>query len=93
MSKNYKPKPTAEEIIDAAVAEDIVEEITELLVAEEIVSTPLVQASTYTVVDGDTYAALGKKFAKSGETSFAAAQRIHSANGGKTLITGTAVNI
>jgi hypothetical protein len=52
---------------------------------------PAAVKKDYVVSDGDTYAMLGKKFVKSGETPFEAANRIMTANGGKALVAGEVV--
>jgi len=69
-------------------AEETVEEIIEAAVVQTVA-----KAGTYIAVEGDTYAGLGKKFVKSGETPFQAAQRISAANGGRSLTTGTVVTL
>lgn len=52
---------------------------------------PAAMKKDYVVAEGETYAMLGKKFVKSGETPFEAANRIMAANGGKALIAGEVV--
>jgi len=52
---------------------------------------PAAVKKDYVVAEGDTYALLGKKFVKSGETPFEAANRIMTANGGKSLVAGEVV--
>lgn len=92
MSKNTKAK-TAEEIIAEAIAEDLVESVE----VEEVEEAPVEEvvivksSNSYVAEEGDTYAALGKAFARDGETAFQAAQRIMAANGGKALVPGSEV--
>lgn len=68
-----------------------VEWIEPVEVPKPVKSKPAATKKDYVVVDGDTYAALGKKFVKSGETPFQAANRIMAANGGKSLVPGEVV--
>lgn len=99
MSNNKKSKP---EILDEVLLGDLPAEVEETVetpqeIADEIIEAAVIEtfakAGTYIVLEGDTYAALGKKFVKSGETPFQAAQRISGLNGGKTLAAGTVVNL
>jgi hypothetical protein len=88
---NKKTTPIVEiiedEILPAEVEEiETAEEIIEAAVVEDVV-----KSGEYVVADGDTYAVLGKKFVKSGETPFEAANRIMTANGGKSLVAGEVV--
>lgn len=97
MSKNYKPKSVqmpaeVEEIIESV---DVVEDFPDVIELTNDDAIQLVEAldSVHVVVEGDTYALLGKQFAKSGESAFAAAKRIMDLNGNRSLTVGSMVKI
>lgn len=89
---NKKTKPIIEDLDVQAELEETSEEI-----LEEVVNVALETLAptfgTHIAADGDTYAALGKKFVKSGETPFQAANRISALNNGVVLKAGTVVNV
>jgi hypothetical protein len=88
---NKKITPVVEIVEDETLPAEVEETVTADEIIEAAVIETVVKSGEYTVQDGDTYALLGKKFVKSGETPFEAAQRIMSANGGKNLIAGEVV--
>lgn len=96
-NKKFTPAEVPAVELDEVQIDDIdlpaeVEETVEEIIEAAVVQT-VAKAGTYIAVDGDTYAALGKKFVKSGETPFQAAQRISAANGGRSLAAGTVVTL
>ena len=86
---NKKSTPVVEIVEDETLPAE--EKLTADEIIEAAVIETVVKSGEYLVQDGDTYALLGKKFVKSGETPFQAAQRIMATNGGKALIAGEVV--
>jgi len=91
MSKNYKPKP----VVEVEPLDDLTVDVAD--VVEVVEETPVVQppaASTSPIVlDGDTYASIGKRLAPEGVSGFEMAKRLHALNGGKPLVAGDKVRI
>lgn len=90
---NKKTTPIVEIIEDEILAAEVEEIETAEEIIEAAVVEDVVKAGEYVVADGDTYAVLGKKFVKSGETPFEAAQRISTLNGAKSLIEGSTIKL
>lgn len=88
---NKKSTPVVEIVEDETLPAEVEEKLTVDEIIEAAVIETVVKSGEYVVAEGDTYALLGKKFVKSGETPFQAAQRIMAANGGKNLIAGEVV--
>jgi hypothetical protein len=88
---NKKTTPIVEIIEDETLPAEVEETETADEIIEAAVVETIVKSGEYFVADGDTYAVLGKKFVKSGETPFQAANRIMTANGGKALVAGEVV--
>lgn len=91
MSNNKKANPIVEIIEDEILPAEVEETETAEEIIEAAVVETVVKSGEYVVAEGDTYAVLGKKFVKSGETPFEAANRIMNANGGKSLVPGEVV--
>lgn len=95
---NKKSKPILDgldvqvELEEAIQSEELSEDVVEAIIEDAVVET-IVKAGTYVAVEGDTYASLGKRFVKSGETPFQAANRISGLNGGKALKAGIVVTL
>ncbi len=89
MSKNYKPKP----VVEVEPLDDLTVDVADVVVEETPVVQPPAASTSPIVLDGDTYASIGKRLAPEGVSGFEMAKRLHALNGGKPLVAGDKVRI